>query len=474
MLTARLSLMMFLELFIWGTYFVSMGIFLGAEAAPLVESGAMTTDAVTALKANAYTAIPLGAVVAPLFLGLLADRVLPAQIVLGLLHLIGGGLLFLLPSMPLAGSLPVSPFVLLLAVYAICYMPTLGLTNTVAFHAITQSGGDSQRQFPIVRVFGTIGWIVAGYLVAGAIVPGFKVDLSAGQFHLAGAASILLGLFSFTLPHTPPAMKGKQATIGSLLGFDAIALMKERSFAVFMIASLLLSIPLAFYYQKLGDYQAAVAPIAADYSEDAHAATAPVGADGDPVPYAEALADRTVFARPTATGAWGQISEIGFMLLIPVFFAVLGTKWMLLIGMLAWVLRYILFGYAFDDGITWMVVIGILLHGICYDFFFVTGQIYVDKATPAAVRGQAQGLLVLLTQGVGMIIGAQLAGLLATRTGLDGATPDWTTFWYIPAGFAIVVAIGFGLMFSESDRTVESADEAPVDETAIPAAEPVL
>ena len=426
MLTARLALMMFLEFFIWGAYFVSMALYVGEAAAPQVEAGTMSADEVSGLTANAYTAIPIGAIVAPLLLGLVADRVLPAQVVLGLLHLIGAGLLYALTVVPL------DQFVWVLIAYAICYMPTLGLTNTVAFHAITESGAESKSVFPIVRVLGTIGWIAAGLLVGFG---GFGT--TATQFTIAAAASVVLGLYSFSLPSTPPAMRGKRMSVGSLLGVDALKLMSRPSFAIFMIASMALCIPLAAYYQQVAPYLSAAANVAADVQP------------GE-VLSEDALAERTVLARATATATLGQVSEIGFMLLIPFFFRRLGTKWMLLIGMLAWTLRYVLFALSIDEGIVPLILLGVVLHGICYDFFFVVGQIYVDEASPPEVRGQAQGLLVLMTQGIGMIIGAQLTGWWAGKQQItQPEAADWETFWYAPAAMALAIAVCFAIGFRE-------------------------
>ena len=463
MLTARLSIMMFLEFFIWGAYFVSMVIYLNAETAPLIQSEAMTVDEATSITANAYSAIPLGAVIAPLFLGLLADRLLPAQVVLGLLHLIGGGLLIALPSVPL------TQFVPLLIAYAVCYMPTLGLTNTVAFKAISDAKGDAEKAFPVVRVFGTIGWIVAGLTISG-----FKLDADAEQFRIAGYASILLGLYSFTLPSTPPAMKGKPVSVGSLLGADALVMLKDRSFTVFLVASMLLCIPLAFYYQQIGAYITAAAPVVAEFPVDAEAAADPDNGEAYLEAYDKELADRTILKRATAIATLGQVSEIGFMLLIPFFFRRLGTKWMLLVGMIAWAVRYVLFGVAFEGGIGWMVLLGIALHGICYDFFFVTGQIYVDNAAPPEIRGQAQGLLVLLTQGIGMIVGAQLTGVFANWAGLQTATEDWQTFWAYPAVIAAIIAVAFALLFKEPPRAAASIEDESLAEAGVPVTEPSL
>lgn len=474
MLTARLSVMMFLEFFIWGAYFVSMALYISAEgvrdsdalaaavtgdrgeAAASLTPAELTeavTERVNSIKANAYTAIPLGAILAPLFLGLLADRLLPAQIVNGILHLIGAVLLWLLPTVELTLFFPV------LLLYAVVYMPTLGLTNTVAFHSISESDSNAERQFPVIRVFGTIGWIAAGLIVSKIL----EADFLATQFYVAGFASIALGLYSFALPNTPPSMKGEKPSIGKLLGLDAVALMKDRSFAVFAVCSMLLCIPLAFYY-----------------------AFAPVFLDGINI------------SSPGFKMSFGQMSEVLFMALMPLFFLRLGVKWMLLVGMLAWVVRYGLFAVAAPQESVALAMGGVLLHGICYDFFFVTGQIYVDKRAPAAIRGQAQGFLVLITQGIGMLIGTRIGGYLIGQykpaeavaleeqakaatiqsfatTGEESAAftaqanelghqanvlVDWQSFWIVPGVAAAVIAFAFFLLFREPSKSVE---ETPVD-----------
>jgi nucleoside transporter len=310
-------------------------------------------------------------------------------------------------------------------------MPTLGLSNTVALHAMT----NPEKQFPLVRVWGTIGWIVAGFAV-GTLTQRLVTTAPEGTtmqtaqaaapyfFSVAGASGILLGLVSFFLPHTPPPAKGKPADIGSILGFDAIGLMKDRSFAVFIVCSLLICIPLAAYYS-----------FAATYAGSAGIGNVPV------------------------TMTFGQMSEIVFMLVMPLFFARFGVKWMLAVGMLAWVLRYVLFSQAWGgpapgtEHVKWMVLSGIILHGICYDFFFVTGQIYTDRVAPTHVRAQAQGFLVLVTQGIGMLIGNQVFGRLVGAF-TDDATKavDWRTVWLLPAGFAFVVMLVF-VAFFKNQRT---------------------
>jgi nucleoside transporter len=392
----RLSTMMFLQFFIWGAWYTTIAVY-------------MANHGMETLTHWPYTVNPIAAIAAPFFLGLVADRYFATEKVLGVLHLLGGVVMFAVPQATGAPTV----FILLLLVYNLCYMPTLGLANSLAFHHIQSQ----EQQFPLIRVFGTAGWIVAGLfisLVLGGLVAAVP-EQTALPIYTAAGASILLGLFSFSLPHTPPPGVGQRVSLRSILGLDALAQLGDRAFYVFIAASLLLCIPLAAYYNFtqifLGD--AGVTKIA-------------------------------------ATQTWGQISEVGFMLLMPIFFARLGVKKMLLVGMGAWVLRYALFAIAAPAAIFPLILVGILLHGVCYDFFFVTGQIYVDKKSTPAVRGQAQGFLVLVTYGIGMLIGAQVAGNVYNRM-LGGAArltlEQWPSFWVLPAGFAAVVLLLFAVLF---------------------------
>src|ERR1043166_3627893 len=388
--------MMFLQFFIRGAWYTTIAVY-------------MTNHGMATLTHWPYTVNPVAAIVAPFFLGLVADRYFATEKVLGTLHLLGGLILFATPQF----AAQPTTFILLLLLYNLCYMPTLGLANSLAFHHIQSQ----ETQFPLIRVFGTIGWIVAGLfisLVLRALVAGGP-GKTALPIYTTATASVLLGLYSFTLPHTPPPGAGQRVSLRSIVGLDALAQLGDRSFYVFITASLLLCIPLAAYYNFtqifLGD----------------------VGVQ-----------------KIAATQTWGQISETGFMLLITLFFARLGVKKMLLVGMGAWVLRYTLFAIAAPAAIFPLIFIGILLHGVCYDFFFVTGQIYVDKKSTAAVRGQAQGFLVLVTYGIGMLIGAQVAGNVYNRMlgGAASLTLDrWPSFWVLPAGFAAVVLLLFAVLF---------------------------
>jgi len=397
--------MMFLQFFIWGAWYTTIAVF-------------MTNHGMERLTYWPYTVNPIAAIVAPFFLGLVADRYFATEKVLGVLHVLGGLVLFAVPRF--VGS-PVT-FILLLLVYNLCYMPTLGLANSLAFHHIQSQ----EQQFPLIRVFGTIGWIVAGLFISFLLGPliGGVAEQTAWPVYTSAAASVLLGLYSFTLPHTPPPARGQPVSLRSIVGLDAFAQIGDKPFYIFITASLLLCIPLAVYYNFTQLY---------------------LGAAG--------------VTRIAATQTVGQMSETIFMLLMPLMFLRLGVKKMLMLGMGAWVLRYALFALAAPSAVFWMILLGIALHGPCYDFFFVTGQIYVDKKSTPAVRGQAQGFLVLVTYGVGMLIGAQIAGRVYNGF-LGGATaltlPQWGQFWWLPAGFAAFVLLFFAVFFRPQARPAEA------------------
>ena len=413
-LSARLSLMMFLQFFIWGAWYVTIGNY-------------MASIGMADLTHWPYTVNPIAAIVAPFFLGLVADRYFATEKVLGTLHILGGLIMFALPGASANAGL----FIGLLLAYNLCYMPTLGLSNALAFHHIE----DQERQFPLIRVFGTLGWIAAGLFIgyvlgqmSGDVLP----DRTPLPLYTTAVASILLGIYSFTLPHTPPSGAGQPVSLRSMAGLDALEQLGGRSFTIFILSSLLICIPLAAYYN--------FAPIfAANAIYDQGVSNAMTG----------------LLPNPSSLMSLGQMSEVLFMLLMPLAFRRLGVKWMLAIGMGAWVLRYLLFAWGAPDAVFWMIALGIALHGICYDFFFVTGQIYVDKKSTPAVRGQAQGFLVLVTYGVGMFIGAQIAGQVFNRF-LDGdaalALETWSSFWYLPAAFAGAVLLFFLVAFRDDSR----------------------
>ena len=388
----QLSLLMFLQYFVWGTWYVTMGPYLNET-----------------LKFNpvqlglAYGSTAVAAIVSPFFVGMVADRFFATEKILAVLHLVGGLLLFYVSTLDSFGT-----FYPVLLVYTLCYMPTLALANSLSFRQMSDPG----KEFPGIRVLGTIGWIVAGVVIS---VLGFGT--SAGMFRTAAAASLALGLYSLALPHTPPSATGK-VTIREILGLDALALMKERSFAIFVLGSFLICIPLQFYYG-----------LAATFLSE--------------------IGVTNVEAKMTL----GQVSEIGFMLLMPFFFVRLGVKWMLIVGMIAWTVRYALFALGDAHAGMWMLYAGILLHGICYDFFFVTGQIYVDKRAPSHLRGAAQGFIAFVTLGVGMFIGSLVFGpVVDAYTLVDAAgvvSHNWSAIWVVPAAAAAVVLVLFFVMFND-------------------------
>ena len=382
--TIKLSIMMFLQFFIWGAWYVTAPNFLGGIGFGATDFG------------WTYSVGPIAGMISPFFIGMVADRFFPAQRVYGVMHLIGGVIMLAATTMMKPdGAVPAAINWMFFG-HMLTFYPTLALANSVALRNME----DSEKQFPRIRVFGTIGWIVAGLTISWV-----GWDTKIGLFHLAGGAAIVLGAYGFTLPHTPPD-KSTKVTVRQILGLDAFVLLKNPSYLVFMIASMLICIPLAFYYQ--------IASRIVEMSQFEQ-----VGGLGDA---ATAVGFKGVIG---LVMTFGQMSEIFFMLVMPFFFRKLGVKWMLAVGMAAWVLRYLLFAFGAPDEVRWMILLGIILHGICYDFFFVTGQIYTDKVAPKNLRSQAQGMLVLFTLGVGMFIGAQIAGKIeATHTPVSSKTQN--------------------------------------------------
>lgn len=352
----RLGAMMFFQFFVWGAWYVGAPLY-------LVKIGFSGSDL-----GWTYAVGPLACMLSPFFVGMVADRFFATERMLCALHILGGGCM-LLAAAQMNPASPASPATinLILLAHTLCYFPTLALTNALALHHVS----DPQKEFPLVRVFGTIGWIAAGLALAW-IGWGDRLEM----FQLTGAAGILMGLYCLTLPHTPPPSKGQRTSWREVVGADAFELFRNSSFTVFLLSTFLICIPLAFYFQL-----------------------------------AAKAVSLTGIADVTQAMSYGQMSEILFMVLMPVFFRRLGVKWMLAIGMLAWVLRYVLFALGTPDAVVWMMYLGIVLHGICYDFLFVTGQIYTDMVARKEIRAQAQGMLVLFTLGLGMLIGARVAGV---------------------------------------------------------------
>jgi nucleoside transporter len=393
----QLSLMMFFNFFIWGIWFVTMGTFLtkGAIAATGSQTGL------------AYGTQCLGAIIAPFIVGMIADRFFAAQKILGILHLSGAILLYFI-----AKQSDFDSFYFLLLLYMILFMPTLALVNSISLNQMT----NAEKEFSGIRVWGTIGWIVSGLIIGWMAWENSPKILNI-TFLVSSVVSALFGIYCFFLPNTPPQKTGKKVSFSQTIGLDALKVLTDKNYLVFFIASILICIPLAFYYGQANQFlnEAGVQSAAAKMT-------------------------------------MGQMSETLFLFLMPLFFVRFGIKQMLLIGMIAWVLRYLLFAYGNVDDNLWMLYVGIILHGICYDFFFVTGQIYTDQKAAENIRSSAQGLITLATYGVGMYIGFYLAGLIVDQNVLEGGMHNWNRIWIFPCLFAAGIALLFLIFFKEKAK----------------------
>ncbi len=392
---SRLSLMMFLNYVIWGAWYVTIDTYL------------TTTLHFTGTEAGAiFGTTALASMISPFFVGLFADRFFSSERVLALLHLIGACLLFYVTRVT-----SFSGVYALMFVYCLCYFPTIALTNSIALQHMSNAG----RDFPLIRVFGTFGWIAIGITISV-----LAVEKSASQFLIASAASIVMALFSLTLPHTPPQGKGKEIRVRDILGLDALVMFKRPAFAVFAAASVLACIPLTFYFSFTNDYL-----------NDLHVQNA------------------------AGKMALGQVSEVGMMLLMPFLLRRMTVRSILVVGMLSWTIRYTLLAYGNAGALVWMFYVAILLHGVCFDFFFVTGQLYTDQEAPPHLRSAAQGIITFLTYGVGMFIGSVSSGVTIdyfTHTVGGVVMRDWRSFWLTSATSAFFVLLLIVAFFRSRSR----------------------
>ena len=392
----QLSIMMFLEFFIWGSWYVTMGTYLDKV---LHATGGQV--------GAAYGAMAIATIISPFFVGMIADRFFAAQKVLGILHLAGAGLLYLISSTNNPDS-----FYWLLLLYALLYAPTLALTNSVAFRQMKDPG----KEFPSIRVLGTIGWIATGWLLDKV----FKITTEelVFTFKMAAVVSAALGIFSFFLPDTPPKSSSTKTSFSQILGTDSFVLFKDKSFVAFFIASILICIPLSFYYS-----------------------------------FANLYLTEAGMQHVTSNMTFGQFSEAFFILLIPFFFRKFGVKWMIAVGMIAWSLRFVFFSFGNAGAAEWMLFAGILLHGVCFDFFFVTGQIYTDNKAGEKIQSAAQGMITMATYGIGMWIGSTLSGIVKDYFTVN-AIVAWKSIWMVPAGIAAVVLVIFILFFKDNKNQI--------------------
>jgi len=394
LMKARLMGMMFFQFFIWGSWYATGGNY-------------MASHGMSDIIYLAFLVSPIGGIVAPFFVGMISDRFFAVQKVMGVMHILSG---IFVACAPLFGSASPVLFLLFLLLHMLCYMPTVGLAAATAFHLVS----DKEKEYPIIRLFGTFGWIVAGIIVSKIL----HADTTPIPMYVSGIAGILMGLYCFTLPNVPPKGKGTSISFRDIIGIDALKQLSSPSFIIFIIGLLLISIPFAIYF-----------------------------------PYTPVFLRTANISDPAFKMTFGQMSEVIFLLLMPWFFRKLGIRWVMILGLLAWTLRYGLFALGATDTVVWMLIGGIVLHGACYDFVYVASQVYIDKRATAEIRAQAQGFFVLVSYGVGQGLGALSSGWIynAIMHGTDNPTLEqWQSFWIVPLIFSVVVTILFALGFRDT------------------------
>jgi nucleoside transporter len=390
----RLGLMMFLQFFIWGAWYATGGNY-------------MKQHGMTNVIYLAYTASAIGSIVSPFFLGAIADRFFPVQKVLGIMHILSGIFVFCAPFFAEGSFISPTLFLVFLLLHMLCYMPTVSLATATAFHLLD----NKEKEFPVIRVFGTLGWITAGVFISYIL----KSDTTALPMRISGIAGVLMGLYSFTLPFIPPTNTGKKFSFRDVIGWDAFIQLRSKPFIIFIAGLLLISVPFATYFTYVPIY----------------------------------LSSANI-ADPAFKMTFGQMSEIIFLLILPWFFSKFGLKWVMLTGMFAWTLRYALFAIAAPQGVVWMIILGILLHGACYDFVYVASQVYIDTKANAAIRARAQAMFVFISYGVGQGLGALAAGFIFNNVmSSSNSLIQWQVFWSIPLLFAAIVSILFVFGFKE-------------------------
>jgi nucleoside transporter len=384
--------MMYLQFFIWGSWYATGGNY-------------MKSHGMTDLIYLAYLASPIGSIVSPFFLGMIADRYFPAQKVLGVMHFLSA---IFVCAAPWLGEYSSTLFLVALLLHMLCYMPTVGLATATSFHLLKKK----DQEFPLVRVFGTIGWISAGFLVSYVL----GGDVTAVPMYVAAGGGVVLGFYSFTLPDIPPKGASQAITFKDIIGLDALKQLYSRPFVIFILGLLLISIPFAAYFA-----------------------------------YVPVFLRTAGVENPAFKMTFGQMSEVLFLLAMPWFFRKLGIKWVLVCGLLAWTIRYTFFTFGAIDTLSWMLIAGILLHGACYDFVYVASQVYIDSKATGEIRAQAQGFFVLVSYGVGQGLGTLAAGwIFNSIMGTSEPTLEqWQTFWTIPLVFSAVVAVMFSIWFNE-------------------------